>query len=63
MGYLLTIKLDTESIVEMLKEHATDWQAVLYFIQSCADSFGHEIETKEIYGEMKKFYYEGKIND
>ena len=63
MSNQITIKLDTESIVELLKEHATDWEVVLYFIKSYADSLFYTIDSKEIYNQMKNFYVEENINE
>lgn len=54
MAYLLTIKLDTESIVELLLKHAKDWGEALYFIKSYADSQGYMIDEKEISKQVRQ---------
>lgn len=48
MPYLLTIKLDTESIVELLIKYSNDWLAVLNFIELYAKSQGYTINREEI---------------
>jgi hypothetical protein len=54
MAYLLTIKLDTESIVELLLKYSNDWLATLNFIELYAKSEGYNIDKEEISRQMRK---------
>lgn len=63
MAYLLTIKLDTESIVELLYEHSDDWLQALDFIYKYAKSEGYNIDREEISRQMrKKLFGEPNVN-
>jgi len=50
----LTIKLDTESIVELLLKYSNDWLATLNFIELYAKSEGYNIDREEILRQMRK---------
>lgn len=54
MAYLLTIKLDTESIVDLLYKYSNDWLATLNFIELYAKSQDEIIDREEISRQMRK---------
>lgn len=63
MAYLLTIKLDTESIVELLLKYSNDWLAILNFIELYAKSEGYSIDREAISKQVrKKLFGENYVN-
>ena len=48
MTYIVPIRFDTESLVELLVKHATDWTTTLDFIEKLAEEKSIKVDRKEI---------------